>query len=459
MTTNRSARVIIVDDEASLRETLEIALRRVGYEVESFARADAALVRLDQGGVDLVLTDVRMPGLSGIDLLREIRRRGGDVEVIVMTAFARAEDAVEVMKAGAYDYLTKPFNLEELRVLVERALDRQRLDRENRSLKAQLGAARREELVAASPAMQEVRRMAERVAAVDSTVLITGESGVGKEVVARFIHHAGRRADGPFVAVNCGALPDSLIESELFGYEKGAFTGADRARAGLLEQAAGGTMFLDEVGELPLAAQVKLLRVSQEQRVRRLGAQDERNLDARFIAATNRNLEDQVREGSFREDLYYRLNVVRIEIPPLRTRPDDLQVLVPMLARAAGLRLGLPVTGVDPAVIRRLAGLPLPGNVRELQNILERAVVMGGGGQLTVEHLPAQVSSAAPVAGSEEAPTTLPPGFDLEAWLARQEESLMRTALVAAGGVKMRAAELLGLSFRQFRYKADKYGL
>lgn len=456
---NRTARVIVVDDESSLRETLEIALRRVGYEVESFGRADSALERLDRGGVDLVLTDVRMPGLSGIDLLREIRRRGGDVEAIVMTAFARAEDAVEVMKAGAYDYLIKPFNLEELRVLVERALDRQRLDRENRSLKAQLGAARREELVAASPAMREVRRMAERVAAVDSTVLITGESGVGKEVVARFIHHASRRAEGPFVAVNCGALPESLIESELFGYEKGAFTGADRARAGLLEQASGGTVFLDEIGEVPAAAQVKLLRVLQEQRVRRLGAQDERALDARFIAATNRNLEDQVRAGSFREDLYYRLNVVRIEIPPLRARPDDLQVLVPVLARNAGVRLGLPVTAIDPAVIHRLAGQPLPGNVRELQNILERAVVMSGGGQLTVEHLPASASAAIDRSGLPEAPKSLPPGFDLEAWLARQEESLMRSALAAAGGVKTHAAELLGLSFRQFRYKADKYGL
>lgn len=448
--------VLVVDDEASLRETLEIALVRAGFRVELADRAKAALARVAEGGIDVVVTDVRMPELSGIDLLRELRRLDHDVEVIVMTAFARAEDAVEVMKAGAYDYLIKPFNLEELRVLVARAAERRRLDRENRRLREAL-SARRDEFVAASEAMRRVRLVAERVAAVDSTVLITGESGVGKEVVARFIHQASRRAEGAFVAVNCGALPENLVESELFGFEKGAFTGADRARAGLLEQASGGTVFLDEVGELPLSAQVKLLRVLQEQRIRRIGGQDERELDVRFIAATNRLLEEQVREGTFREDLFYRLNVVRIEIPPLRERPEDLEILVPLLARTAGIRLGLPVDEIDAGVVRVLAAREFPGNVRELQNIIERAVIMSGGGRLTVDDLPPETGGFGGAGGEPRA--VLSPGFSLDAWLDEQEGRWLRAALEAAGGVKTKAADLLGMTFRQFRYKARKHGL
>lgn len=450
-------RLLVVDDEPSLRETLDIALRRAGHTVRCAASAPEALEALAASSFDLVITDVRMPDMSGIDLLARIKAVDPAVEVIVATAFARAEDAVEVMKAGAYDYIIKPFNLEELRVLVERALERRQLGFENARLRAALAARQVSGFKAWSPAMRTVAELVGKVAVVDSTVLITGESGVGKEVVAKDIHARSPRCDGPFVAVNCGALPEHLVEAELFGHERGAFTGAERARPGLLEQAHGGTLFLDEIAELPLAAQVKLLRVLQEQRVRRLGSEQEQQLDVRFIAATNRSLEAEVRAGRFREDLFFRLNVVRIEIPPLRERPEDIRELARQLAAEAGARLGVVVDEVEPAVLDQLCRYDFPGNVRELQNLIERAVILSGGGRLTIDTLPRDLREQGPEPPSpgEE----LPENFSIDDYLAGIERDLIERAISESGGVKTRAAERLGLSFRQFRYKAKKYGL
>ncbi|RMF16040.1 MAG: sigma-54-dependent Fis family transcriptional regulator [Candidatus Dadabacteria bacterium] len=450
--------ILIVDDERSMRETLEIAFSDKPWSIATAASAEEAQRIVDRESIDVVLTDLRLPGVSGIDLLRLLRQADPDIQVILMTAFGEADTAVEAMKLGAYDYVQKPFNIEEVVVLIERALERRVLTAENQRLRTQLRQATAAPgLIATSAAMKEVERLVERVAPTDATVLITGESGSGKEVVARSIHRKSSRADGPFVAVNCGALPESLVEAELFGYQKGAFTGADQERAGLVEQADGGTLFLDEIGELPLQAQVKLLRVLQEQQVRRLGDLRERKLDVRFIAATNRELEAAVADGSFREDLFYRLNVFRIELPPLRERKDDLPELAAALLKRIAPRLGYEDASVSPAAMALLQAYDFPGNVRELENILERALILSPEGCIEPAALPADLSPRLPA--DTVVPAEIPADFDIEAFLENMERRLYQQAIAQAGGVRTRAAELLGLSFRQFRYKAKKLGV
>jgi len=449
--------VLVVDDEASLRETMSIALARADYLVDTAEDLAAARKALERRPPALMLIDMRLPDGSGLSLLREVKRAWPEVEVIVLTAYADAEEAVEAMKIGAYDYLLKPYKLDEVLLVLERALERQRLGAENRRLRERVAALTGNRLVAESASMKAVRRLVERVAGIDATVLITGESGVGKEIVARMIHDLSPRSSSAFVAVNCGALPESLVEAELLGYERGAFTGADRAKPGLIESAHGGTLFLDEVAELPLAAQVKLLRVLQDQRVRRVGGRTEVEVDVRFVAATNQDLEAQVHEGGFRQDLFYRLNVMRIYLPPLRERPEDIAVLARHFVEEAAKRLDVPVPELPDDVVRRLQALEFHGNVRELQNLIERAVVMARDGEISLESIGTDMMPEnAAVSPREDFGSE---GLDLEAYLAEIEASLLRRALTQAGGVRMKAAELLGLSFRQFRYKAKKHGL
>ncbi|RMG44294.1 MAG: sigma-54-dependent Fis family transcriptional regulator [Acidobacteria bacterium] len=447
------ALVLVVDDERGIREVLRAALAADGHDVLTASGATAALEHLRERPVDLLITDLAMPGIDGVELLRRAREIRPDVPAIVITAYGSKETAIEAMRHGAVNYLEKPFDVEELRLHAARALGERRLSHENRRLRARLGVAER--LIGSSPAIRELRELVARIAPSDSTVLITGESGTGKEVVARALHAASPRAAEPFVGINCGAIPPELLESELFGHEKGAFTGAERARRGLLEAAAGGTLFLDEIGDMPVAMQVKLLRVLQERTIRRVGGTEEIPVAARIVAATHQDLEALVREGRFREDLYYRVHVIRIHVPPLRERKEDIPEFVRCFVQRISERSGRPIDAIDPAFLDRLTGYDWPGNVRELENVVERAVTLARGRRLTPDLLPPEIGGR-PLASP---PGALPERFDLEAHLEQERRRYMEAALEACGGVQTRAAERLGMSFRSFRYFAKKYAL
>jgi two-component system response regulator PilR (NtrC family) len=451
-------RELVSDDEPSLREMLGILLRRAGYETTLAASQREALQRIaEEEPFDAVITDLLMPDGSGMDVLRAARERDESTQVLMITAHATTEQAVEAMRLGAYDYVQKPFNNDELLAALEKALEKRALVTENRVLRGEaLGESGRYGLVGRSLAMQRLRALIEKVAATPSSVLITGESGTGKEVVARAIHRLSPRADGPFVVVNCGALPESLMESELFGHEKGAFTGATSAKPGLFRAAHGGTLFLDEIGELPLPLQVKLLRTLQEKAVRPVGGEKELPVDVRVLAATNKNLEEEVREGRFRQDLFYRLNVIRVEMPPLRARREDIPLLAQHFLEKHAALVGERRT-LSPAALRRLLELDFPGNVRELENLIERGATLASGEVIEPADLGFFDEPTPPAPAGPTEPTELPPGFDLDAHLAREEERYLRLALEQAGGVRTRAAELLGMSFRQFRYRLAKY--
>lgn len=453
------ANILIVDDERSMRDFLKILLEREGHVVACAAEVAGALAAMRQEPPDLVFSDLKLPDGSGMDVLRWVRDNSNDAQVIMMTAFATTENAVAAMRLGAYDYQTKPFKVEELRALVQKALEKVTLIRDNYALRAELkthrGAGR---LLGQSTRLIEVLTLVEKVAPSRVNVLIEGESGTGKELVARAIHEAGPRAAQPFVAINCGAIPETLIEAELFGHAAGAFTGAAKARSGLFEAAQGGTLFLDEVSALPQAMQVKLLRAVQERAVRRVGEEHERPVDVRLIAASNQILQELVRTGGFREDLYYRLNVVRIAVPPLRERAED----IPLLARAFVTRvadeLGKPITGISSDALRALAGYAFPGNVRELQNYMERAVTLASGPQIGVTDLPPELRGKAGVA-LHDLLAFPDQGVALEGVLQAIERHFLDEALRRCGGVKTRAALLLGLSFRSLRYRLRKLGL
>ena len=443
--------VLVVDDEEAQRKVLAGFLRKRGYEVESAASVDEALRVAAARPVDLVLTDLRMPGRTGLDLLEDLRQINPEVPAIVMTAYGTVQSAVAAMKRGAADYLSKPIDLEELEVLVARTLERRALVSENRALREQLESRYRlQGLETANARMAEAINVAGRAAASRATILVRGESGTGKELLARAIHHASPRRRGPLVAVNVAALPETLLESELFGHERGAFTGADREHRGRFELADGGTLFLDEIGDLPPGTQVKLLRVLQEQSFQRLGGTKTLQVDVRVIAATHRDLPAMARAGQFREDLYYRLNVVSIELPPLRERREDIPLLVEhFLKRFAGEGQA---REVSKEALDRLVKHDYPGNVRELENLVHRAVVLSRGPLLTTADLPLNVRELRVEAAADE-PATFT--GRVEAF----EKGLIREALERAEGVQTRAARLLGMSERHLRYKLQKYGL
>jgi len=448
-------RILIVDDELSMREYLAILLEREGYDAVVAASAEEALTRLEGALFDMVISDVQMPGLNGIELLARIKSLSPNTAVVMITAFSAAEQAVEAMKLGAYDYLSKPFKNEEIKVVIRNALEKLGLKRENTVLRQEV--AQRDGfcgIVGISPRMRELFELIAKVAGSVSSVLILGESGTGKELAARAIHTCSPRKGKPFVAVNCGAIPETLIESELFGHKKGAFTGAVADRPGLFEQAEGGTLFLDEIGELPLLLQTKLLRVLQEREFRRVGDATVRKSDVRVLTASNRNLEEQVREGSFREDLFYRINVVQIVMPPLRDRIEDIPLLVEHFCRK--MNPG-GTTAITPDALKALMNYPFPGNIRELENVIERSLILDRQ-TISEASLPKQVVAmrASCLCTDVVVPDE---GMALEALLENLEKGYLLKALEKTGGAKKKAAELLGMTFRSFRYRLAKFGL
>jgi two-component system response regulator PilR (NtrC family) len=463
------AKILVVDDEQSMREFLAICLRRAGHDVAAVSSGAAALAQLAASPVDVVVTDLQMPGgLDGLGLLRAIKQGGiapppgtlsGAVspEVILVTAFATADTALAAMKQGAYDYLTKPFQVDEINAVIGRALEKRALVEDNVALRDRLaGRARLAQLLGRSPAMQSVFELIGKIHSTRTSVLVTGESGTGKELVARALHSEGSRAKAPFVAVNCGAIPEDLMESELFGHRRGAFTGAVADKTGLFQEAAGGTLFLDEIGELSLGLQVKLLRALQERKVKAVGAPEELEVDVRVIAATNRDLDAEVARGAFRADLYYRLNVIELRLPPLRHRREDIPLLAEHFLRKFGAEHGRALRFSQDAM-RRLESYDFPGNVRELENAVERAVALSSGAVIGAEDLP-EVRPARAVA--PEAPTAFPPdGVDLERLVGDFERGWVLRALEHTNGVRKRAAAALGISFRSLRYRLVKLGI
>jgi two-component system response regulator AtoC len=450
-----SQRVLIVDDDESLRDSLALVLGAEGYEVTPAADGERALALLDEAAPDIVLCDLRMPGIGGLDLVPELARRRPEATVILMSAWATEELALEAMRRGAYDYLAKPFQPSEAVLAIRKAQERERLRRESRLLRREVERSIGERpIVAASAVMIEVLETIERVAEFKATVLLTGESGTGKEVLARALHAQSPRRDDAFVAVNCGAIPENLLESELFGHAKGAFTGADRVRRGLFLEADGGSLFLDEVGELPLSLQVKLLRVLQEEEVRPLGESKSRRVDVRVIAATARDLEAEVAAGRFREDLFYRLNVMRVHVPALRDRRQDVPLLVDHFLERFRRTLGRPVRGIADDALARLVAHSWPGNVRELENVIERAVILARGDRVTAQELPTNVVHPDPGADGARA-------GDLSLRRARRSAEIeaIRAALRATGGNRTHAARVLEISHRALLYKLKEYGI
>ena len=464
--------VLVVDDEESIRHMLETVLAREGYHVRVAQDADAALAALSKEPSDLVITDVRMPGSTdGIGLVERLKAAGHEAAVIVMSAYGSRELAMEAIRRGAYDYVNKPFTADDILLAAAKASERERLRRENLRLKAELSAdvVPPNGMIGNAPSMQVVFATLRKIAVIKSTVLITGQSGTGKELIAKAIHDLSPRKAKPFVAVNCGAIPETLIESELFGHAKGAFTGAHAAKKGLVEESAGGTLFLDEIGDLPPPMQVKLLRLLQEEEVRRVGETKTTKVDVRIVAATAVDLQEAVRKGRFREDLYYRLNVLPVHLPPLRERREDIPALVDHFLSKFTRQMNSPIRGVTPEALDLLTRYPWTGNVRELENTIERAVVLSSGETLDAGSLPEKVRLQVPAmepgatpgaAGTPDALMEMLSG-DLSvkkggAWL---EKELIRRALEKTKGNRTQAADLLELSARALLYKIREYQL
>jgi two-component system response regulator PilR (NtrC family) len=465
-------RILIVDDEPSMREMLRIVLRRDGYDVTVAANGAQAIDLLKRERIDLLLSDIRMPDVTGVDVLRAAKEANRDVVAFMMTAFASTDTAVEAMRLGAVDYLTKPFNMDELRLKVRQHLEALRLKQENVLLKRALNESYEFcNIIGRSDVMLDLFKMIETIAKTNSTVLITGESGTGKDLVARAVHYNSLRRERPFVALNCGGLPETLLESELFGHMRGAFTGADTNKKGLVEVAERGTIFLDEIGEMNQAMQVKLLRVLQDRRFRRLGGTEEVQADIRVIAATNQDLQKMVAEGRFREDLYYRINVIQVHLPPLRDRREDVPLLAEHFLAKYTKAAEKSVRTISHEAGELLAAYVWPGNVRELENVIERAVALEQTPVVLPESLPPHVRTlggtpnkgvGATAASPQAGPAGLPDikeGFDLEALGEDFYRHYIALALERAGGVQTKAAEMLGMSFRSFRYYAKKFNL
>jgi len=447
--------ILIVEDEPKMRRLLEISLGEDGHTVHIAPDAETGLKCFQREAIDLILTDLKLPGMNGLEFLQEAKRSNASVPIVVMTAYGTVETAVEAMKAGASDYVLKPFSMAELRLVIRKELDVQRVLDENRSLREALGKRYQfQNIIARSSRMQEVLAIVERVAATNSTVLLGGESGVGKDLIARAIHQNSRRASGPFIKINSTAIPDNLFESELFGYEKGAFTGANTSKPGKFELADKGSLFLDEIGDVPAPIQVKLLRVLQEREFERLGGTRTVKVDVRLIAATNKDLRAALEQGTFREDLYYRLNVVPIDIPPLREHKEDIPELVNHFLARFSRGNGKQVDKITPAALKLLMDYYWPGNVRQLENTIERAVALSANPVIDVADIALDSNTAARNEAGATAPV-LPEGMTLEQW----EDEIIREALRRANGNKSQAARMLGLSRNALRYRLGKMGL
>lgn len=448
-----SKHILLAEDDQVQREILCDILRSSGFDVDPCASGEEAVGRLESSTHDLLLTDLKMTGMDGLTLLREARRTRPEMDVVMMTAHGTIRTAVQAMREGAADYLEKPFDKDELLLVLNRAIERSALREENSRLRALVKqTVSMGNIIGDAPTMQDVLQRATRATQVQSTVLILGESGTGKELIARHIHFEGTRSRKPFIVVNCAAIPDTLVESELFGHEKGSFTGADTARAGKFEAAHGGTIFLDEIGDMPLDAQAKLLRVLQDGLVERVGSNEPRRVDVRVIVATNRKLSQRVEEGSFRQDLYYRLEVLVIELPPLRDRMQDLPLLVKHFREKLGKRLGITPPGVGLPIIEAFQRYHWPGNVRELEHVLEQCFVLCTGAELRVEDLPEKVRKPAPQTGGFVLP---PNGIVLE----DLEEDLIRQAMERTGGRLKEAADLLGVTYKTLQYRLKKHSI
>lgn len=450
MPTMSNYSVLVIDDEPTQLSTLAGFLKNLGYTVETAGSGQAGIEKIRAKAIDLALTDYKMPDKTGLEVLREVKAVNPEIDVIIMTAYGSIESATEAMKAGAIDYLVKPIDLDQLELIVKKVLERKQLISENRRLREQLAERYRfNDIISQSPPMEEVLNRAGRVAASNATVLIRGESGTGKELVARAIHAASPRKDGPFIAVNCAALTESLLESELFGHEKGAFTGAVRQKKGRFELANSGTLFIDEVGDIPLAIQVKLLRAIQEQTFERVGGTETIRVDVRIVAATNRDLEKMLEQGTFRDDLYYRLNVVNLAIPPLRERRADIPSLVEHFLKKYGKENSKPLVSISKEAMDALMKYNYPGNVRELANIIEQAVVLCRGDLITTDDLPFTVRGM-------KSELDISSGT-FEERVAAFEQKLILEALATSGGMQTKAAKALGISERHLRYKLRKH--
>jgi two-component system response regulator AtoC len=450
-------KILVVDDEENFRHILSVILRKERYEVETASNGEEALQRISNTTFDQVLCDIRMPGMDGLDFLKEVRKTEGDANVIMMSAYGTLDTAVEAMKLGAYDYISKPFKPDEIILTLKKAEERERLRKENELLRKEV---RREysfdNIVSKNEKMQSIFEMVQKVAQYKSTILITGESGTGKEVVARALHYHSDRSQAPFMPVNCGAIPENLLESELFGHSKGAFTDAIRTKKGLFEEADGGTLFLDEIGELPPQLQVKLLRVLQDGEIRRVGEAKAIQIDVRIVAATVKDLVKEVNEGRFRDDLFYRLNVVPVHIPPLRERKEDIPLLVTHFIKKHGQSLGKNITGIDPKALEALINYKWYGNVRELENTIERGMVLADGENIELENLPHDIQNfeerveVTPLSEEE---------YSIKKASKALETTLIRRALKKTKGNHTHAARLLEISHRALLYKIKEYGI
>lgn len=451
---NKNYSVLVVDDEPGMREFLEIMLTKEGYEVSIASNGEEAIEKIGKESFDLAIVDIQMPGINGIEVLRNTREKNYNTTIIMITAFASHESAIEAMKLGAYDYITKPFKIDEIKLVIKKSLDKNVLEKENTRLKKELDTKYGfENFIGSSNSIQQIFSLINRVSELNVNVLISGESGTGKELVARAVHYSGSRKDGPFIPVNCGAIPETLIESEFFGHSKGAFTGATRDKKGLFEEANGGTIFLDEIGDLPIHLQVKLLRVLEEKKVRPLGKTESVSIDVRIISATNKNLEQEIMDNKFREDLFYRLNVIKVAMPPLRERKDDIPMLALHFLHKFATEMDKKITGISNEALEELEKYHYPGNIRELENIIARCVALETNEIIKKDSLPKLNTEGDYI----DLTDTLNAKDSIDLVLGDVEKQIIENALKSSRGNKSETAKMLGITLRSLRYRLAKH--
>ncbi len=450
-------KILIIDDEKSILDLLSVVFKKEGYRVRATLSAKKALELLNKEEFGLILTDIKLPEMSGFEILKRVRESKPDIAVVMITAYGNVKQAVEALKAGAFDYVVKPFDVDELKIIVAKALEKKRLQEENILLRKELKEKHSfETVIGKSKKIKQIYSMIEKIAGTDSTILVTGESGTGKELAARAIHSLGPREENRFVSINCGALPENLLESELFGHVEGAFTGAVADKVGLFEVAQRGTLFLDEVGEMAPWTQVKLLRTLQDKKIRRVGGTEEAAIDVRIIAATNQDLKKKISEGKFREDLFYRLNVISFEMPPLRERKEDVPLFVNHFLKKYSMEIGKSMKRITPDVMKLFESYPWPGNIRELENVIERTVAIEDRETITLDSLPDELLTARK---REETDLLFQKNFCLTSFLDEAAQSYIKQARLLSGGNLKKTASLLGISYRNLRYLIDKYKL